>query len=110
MTAKRKKVRCPTCGLDMNAAANSKPNPCPQCGQGRGPAKRKKGIVLNWWIYRHTIGEMGGLAMTKAQANKSAKKTPIHYESPIMRSLYKAGLSPLKPGESGKVRIIVEEP
>ena len=39
---KRKRKLCPTCKLDMNLPPNSKSNPCPQCGQGRG----NRGIVV----------------------------------------------------------------
>jgi len=39
-----KAVRCPTCKLDMNVQPNSKPNPCPQCGQGRGRKPKRKAV------------------------------------------------------------------
>ena len=44
--AERKKpmngIICPTCNLDMNLPPNDEPNPCPQCGQGRGTNRNER--------------------------------------------------------------------
>ena len=42
---------CPECGQDMNLPPNTKCNPCPLCGQGRGANKDK--MVKAWAEVNH---------------------------------------------------------
>lgn len=91
---KRKRVPCPTCKLDMNGTAKDKPNPCPQCGQGRGKPWRERGIAVTL-SREHWPNDLSLLP-------KTTDREDYHW-------LRSAGLKPMKPGETRKVRLIIGE-